>query len=987
MDEDAVLENLGAVDQNCCGKFVEASDLKHLTQNSLLNIMHLNIRSVRKNFDEFLATMSVYNLDKNDIIILSESFQLMSTDQFNIPGFTTCYNNGDYNKNDGVIFFVKNNLNCQIDNIKLETCGVSISILKLVINNIKFRIIALYRPCPSDLNTFIEEIDAYFDENKENNHFELFLGDLNINILSNDHNANKYLSVLANHGFEPYIQSPTRITADSATCIDHIFLKKKHNVNYYRCSSFILNCNITDHFPVMMNISMDHSINDNKNDNIKEISSIDINKLKTLLANQNWSEVLNTNDAQLATNLFTKKLDTLMNQCKKTRTISIKGKHNKIKPWITGGLITSIINRDKMKNKLNKQKNINNRYFQNLEAEYKIYRNKLNNLLKKSKRDYYKNRIIINQNNMKKVYDIISEATNENVNKHQGLKIGNDNGVLFLDNKLMSNYCNEYFANIGIKMLDKITEPKDFAQEIPSINNTMFLTPVTENELIEHINTLKNNSAPGVDGITSKIIKLNHPYIISPLAHIINLIFSNGQVPSQFKVSIITPIHKAKDKTKISNYRPISLINNFGKIFEKCLKKRLIDFLKINNILHKNQFGFLEGKSTSDAMYEVIKEITENLDSNKKCIAVFLDLAKAFDTVNHDKLLNALNHYGVRGTVLDVFKSYLSNRQQYVKVNDIISDSMLVRIGVPQGTVLGPILFIIYINSMLQLDINALTISYADDTVILFSGNTWEDTKERVQNGMFQIKNWLDMYQLSLNVEKTKYIAFSATNVNRPNFHTINIINLDNVISEVNCIKYLGIVIDKNIKWESHIDYLTTKVRKLIYKFYQLRSILNKKILILVYKALAESLFRYGILVWGGMYSNKLKKLNVIQNYILKIIFNRNKRYPTKLLYSDEISNIRSLYILDVCVYTFKKDELRNYTANIYETRSTSSGLLKIPPSNKNINQRFVTYLAPKFYNLLPRIIRQTQNIRKFKRLCKQYIYSCYRPFCDLLEK
>lgn len=985
MDEDIVLKNLGEVDQNRCGKFIEANDINQLSPNSILNLMHLNIRSVRRNFDEFLATLTTYNLDKFDIIFLGESFQLESINQFNIPGYTTYYNKADYNKNDGVIFFVKNNLNCQTDNIKLDICGVTISVLKLKVNDISFRIIALYRPNPSDINLFIEEIDTFFDENKEINQFELFLGDLNINILDNDTNSNKYLSVLAKHGFVPYIQSHTRVTAESATCIDHIFLKKKHSMNCYKCCSFILNCNITDHFPVMMSISSHQPIQDNKNNNMQTISSVDLNKLRTLIAEHSWSQVLNTNDAQLATNLFTDTFAELMDRCKTTRTISEK-KYNTIKPWISKGLITSIINRDKMKRNLNKQKVTNNQYPHNLETQYKSYRNKLNNLLKKSKHTYYENLITVNQNNMKKVYDIINDVTNEKTSKSNLLRIANDHGQLFQDNKLMSNYCNEYFANIGINMANKITKPKDYTHNLESNSNTMFLTPVTENELIKHIYSLKNNSAPGIDCITTKVIKFIHPFILRPLAHIINLTFTTGHVPLQFKISVITPIHKANDKSLISNYRPISLINNFGKILEKCLKDRLIQFLKNNNILHDNQFGFLEGKSTTDAMYEVVKNITENLDLNKKCIAVFLDLAKAFDTVNHEKLVNVLNHYGVRGTVLNVFKSYLSNRQQHVRINNTLSEPKVVKIGVPQGTVLGPILFIIYINSMLQLNTYSKIISYADDTVVLFNGNTWDDAKEKVKDGISQIKNWLDTYQLSLNVDKTKYIAFSVTNVNRPNFHTISIANLNDDIKEVGHIKYLGIIIDQNTKWDSHINFLVTKVRTLIFKFYQLREILNKRIMLLVYKALAESLFRYGILVWGGLYSNALKKLSVIQNYILKIIFNKNKLYPTNLLYSNEIINIRSLYILSVCTYTFKKDNLKNYTTNRYTTRSVANGLLKVPSSNKKLNQRFLTYLSPKFYNILPMEVRQSRNIRKFKTSCKEYIHEHYHLFSNLMD-
>ena len=211
----------------------------------------------------------------------------------------------------------------------------------------------------------------------------------------------------------------------------------------------------------------------------------------------------------------------------------------------------------------------------------------------------------------------------------------------------------------------------------------MFLKPVTENEIINQISTLKNNTAPGLDGISTKLIKLIHKDILLPITHIINLIFKTGQVPNYFKQSVITPIFKDGTRNKIQNYRPISLINNFAKILEKCLKDRLISFLKSKNILSKNQFGFTENVSTADAMYNLTSEITNSVNESKTCIAVFIDLANAFDTVPHQKLLDVLAHYGVRGKALEVFESYLQNRDQFLKINNTFSIPQKIKIGVP----------------------------------------------------------------------------------------------------------------------------------------------------------------------------------------------------------------------------------------------------------------------------------------------------------------
>ena len=210
-------------------------------------------------------------------------------------------------------------------------------------------------------------------------------------------------------------------------------------------------------------------------------------------------------------------------------------------------------------------------------------------------------------------------------------------------------------------MAQAIKQPQQKINFLYNSNNSMFLKPLTANELIKHINDLKNNCSSGMDGITTKIIKTIHLHLLEPLMHIINLIFKTGKIPEKFKESIVIPIYKnSGNKEEISNYRPISLINNLGKIIEKCIKDRLINFLSSNNILSENQFGFAEGRSTADAMYELIKEVTNELDSSSKTIAVFLDLARAFDTVSHLVLFDILFSYGVGGTVLDVFRNYLN---------------------------------------------------------------------------------------------------------------------------------------------------------------------------------------------------------------------------------------------------------------------------------------------------------------------------------------
>ncbi|KAG5898714.1 hypothetical protein JTB14_020908 [Gonioctena quinquepunctata] len=305
-------------------------------------------------------------------------------------------------------------------------------------------------------------------------------------------------------------------------------------------------------------------------------------------------------------------------------------------------------------------------------------------------------------------------------------------------------------------MASKIEKPTfPVIENRNNIANSIFLHPVTRNELIDIISGLKNNTPPGPDKISVFLIKKFHTYFIEPICHILNLIFNVGKIPESFKDSITLPVFKTGDKKLVTNFRPITQINNFSKIFEKCLKNRVIQFCNNNNIFSKSQYGFLESRSTENAVFEIVNQINNCFQNQEKCITVFLDLAKAFDTVDHNILLQRLADIGVRCVALEIFEDYLTNRTQIVKVNESLSDPLLVTRGVPQGTVLGPILFLLYMNNIFKIsNFKGEITSFADDTAITFVGKTWEEVYNQAEIGIKMIFNWLSTNLLSVNVKK-----------------------------------------------------------------------------------------------------------------------------------------------------------------------------------------------------------------------------------------
>lgn len=301
-------------------------------------------------------------------------------------------------------------------------------------------------------------------------------------------------------------------------------------------------------------------------------------------------------------------------------------------------------------------------------------------------------------------------------------------------------------------------------------------------------------------------------------------------------------------------------------MFEKLVSIRLSNFLRKNKIISSKQFGFCKGKSTTDALEYLTNYIYSNLNSNKKVIVTSLDLKKAFDTVNHSRLLYKLHNYGIRGKANDLLKSYLSHRKQRVRLGKATSDYLNVNLGVPQGSILGPLLFVVYINDLL----NFSCISYADDTAALCAADSWIEVIRLMEDLMDEMYEWLKQNSLSLNLTKTQLITFGPYCDSVP----INVrVQVGGVIlTRAVVIKYLGVYFDQNLKWDYHINYLLKRTKYLIHVFYKLKNLLDKNNLLAIYYALMHSTLTYGIISWGGAYYNNIDKITRVQKKALKIM-------------------------------------------------------------------------------------------------------------------
>jgi len=762
-----------------------------------LKLFHINIRSINCNFDELVVLLESLDLSF-DLIILTETWGVQNTNIFNIEGYNIFYNSSNYNKSDGVVVYVKGGI--PVDIVYNVIDNLTFTSMNFSVLGHTFTLLPLYRPPSYPESGFLEQLEAFLGVNSKSQ-INLLVGDINFDLLGNDRiPIQTYSNIMSSNGFISLINVPTRVTENSATCLDHIFLKSQNNTNI-SITPIVLETFVTDHFSTVLEINFERQLGKEVQFE-STVARVDYEGLKRELKSENWETVYNSKDVDTAYNRFHNQLKHYIELC--TSKIKIRSKNKKLKPWITAELIDSIKHRDKLKKRLRKFPG------EQLETEYKEYRNNLTKLIAHTKFNYYRSKLLDAGKNTKKVWELIRDSIGDRKNTIQHIEVV-CGGALVEEENSVANILNEYFINVGRSVADQIPPNASFVglSSVPSktISDSMFLEPVDNREICNIIASLRNNSAAGCDGISARIIKEIPNILVPPLVFIINMSFQSGKFPEDLKCSIVTPIFKGGDKHSPGNYRPISVTSQFSKIIEKAINTRLIKYFSRHSIISSRQFGFREGCSTEDALFSCFKYIYSSINDNKRTLAVFLDLAKAFDTVSHGLLLKKLENYGIRGVALELLKSYLTNREQIVKLGQTKSTSMVMKSGVPQGTVLGPLLFSVYVNDLLEGDIGGELIAYADDTAIVFSGRDWEEVKRKSEEGLSKVKVWLDKNLLALNVKKTSCVAFSPNAIGRPNFESITLhtcspvgcLSSDN-IKIVNELKYLGIVIDNHLR-------------------------------------------------------------------------------------------------------------------------------------------------------------------------------------------
>ena len=534
------------------------------------------------------------------------------------------------------------------------------------------------------------------------------------------------------------INIPTRVTMNSASLIDNMYSNFPAQGNV--CDSGVLKTSISDHYAIFC-IANNAVVNKTCTQSTRRsFCDRNIANFNIALINTSWDFIYDNADMQSLYTSFQRVIDRLINTHFKMEsfTTNYKNRH----PWLTGPLRSQI----KAKNRMYTEAIASGSA--ELMDKYKKRKNEVLSLLKNTEIMYFSDQMEINKNDLNKTWKILRVILGKDRNpsaKNPTFKL---DGKIISDRAAIANGFNNYFVSIGPKLASEISSNVNPISYVKSINNSIVIPNITCHEVYQVICSLKNSSA-GWDDFPNFVLKKCSGSLLQPLTHLINCSLQSGIFPDELKLARVVPIFKAGDPAQVSNYRPISVLTTFSKIIEKIVYNHLLDILSKNEALYEYQFGFRPSHSTQQAIITLVDRITKSLDNGNFAVAILLDLKKAFDTVDHKILLKKLYAYGIRGIFLKWFESYLSGKTQYVVFDGVQSETHRVDCGVPQGSILGPLLFILNMNDICNVSKLMFTILYADDTCVLLRGTDLSKLIKLINSELNLLSTWFKSNKLS----------------------------------------------------------------------------------------------------------------------------------------------------------------------------------------------------------------------------------------------
>ena len=955
-------------------KYADICEIPELSPSDDFSVLLLNIRSCRKNFLEFSTLFSNYFSRFSCIALVETWLSDGYEDLFLINGFKA-FNVNRNNYGGGIRLFCRFDLNVKILSDFTFVSNVHEILTVKILCAGKNVVLCVSYHAPSadhgDNYMFIEHNFSLLSRIKALGEPMIVIGDYNLNLL----NCKKYLYIqefinsMLELGLYCTVNIPTKYNhcneITKFSILDQFWTSIPSDVRV----SYVLPIDITDHFAVVNSFCLNHKKTQ------RTISRRTVSHANNVMFTRNFSAIypypVNNDFNDTFNNYFNNVFDIYDSSYPLVNKII---RENRNFPWVTERIRICI----KKKSKLYRM------YIRGtiIKADYTYYSNKLNTLLFKAERLYHYKKFLEEMKNSEKVWFHINQLLGSNGKSELTLLSVDGRSISGLE---MVNYANRFFVNIAHNLTKDLPTFNHCRFYSPRIVDTCFLLPTDAGEVLSIISSLKKKGN-GLYDLSVTCLKNNSVNFSCHFALLYNYSIEKECFPDLLKIAQVAAAHKSGSIDNIDNYRPISNLPVISKIFEKLTLRRLVSFVERYTIISDSQFGFQKGRDINQAVIKLTSLTIKAYHDKVYSVCFFLDLRKAFDTVDHNILLNKLDHNGFRGSSNNYLRSYLEGRMQYLQVNNFRSEKLPISKGVPQGSILGPLLFCLYINDLVYA-VDAEVILFADDAAFVLTAPTLDLLYTRIKKLFNDLMRYLTYNKLVPNLKKSKLMYFTS----RPVPDTLEDISFGTErIEWVSEMKYLGVVLSGKMTFQSHIEKVTGQLSRYIGVFSQLSKSIPIDILKLLYFSFIVPHLCLHIVVWGAspdFHMNKLKtKQNTLLRIILKVPYENGRPLMSNIeLYKNlQVLNLDALYKL--CLFKFMVQMLSGCLPNFYDmllrpllsehNYNTRAGSFRHPLLSSEIERRSVKHQVILLYENVQQHFYLNMSVHKAVRKYKKYLLS-----------